>query len=1089
MKIQHNDLLSEEQLRALENFNGFTNKLGGEYARIAEVEVEISNETPFHSFENEADTSELDEEIERLKGLLRELDKELGDAYRKKDKEEITRLQDELAKNREQLDKKNAELERLKHAKVLTLGEYVRLKPGDTPKIVLYINNITSCGGNTEWLQVQTYAHEMMHAYYDHDISKPHTYTSFVEEPITELGMLDLMKKYDTQVPGIFDDAFNNVKQKQNETGCMHYGFGAYLYEKELPADYWIGIMHDAKYNALDPALLDRYKKPFARGIYPTNEQQHADWLEELLDTQAIFKSINDCDIAINELNGNDPIKVLAINRRRTRCAEKAKRVVSVTVSNKRYSNFPIYNALIDEDVKNGKAFSFSKRKTVDNTVDYLLCTYDQLALLVGYVQCGKTSTYEKIIGKSFDCGRKICVVFTKNSNLLADQTKKRLETDFYQFLNPTTYSTPLIKIEDIRSIGTLDSSYYFSDDQDVHLIIVCMKEATSLEKLRNQLKGSLAKDLPILFIDDEADFGGINYETTDGKDKLKPIADKLNEIRQITQNSSYLQVTATPSSLVLQSDVDQYERDHTTGLPVANADGKYVRISSFRPGSIFEVPTHSKYIGGDHFFGHLHENPNSMYNHIDSHIITDQDLVDLLNNSNKTNYTDSLYNAINQYLIATAIRVIQNDNTIYRSCCAVHIATDKKAQKNFKNFIDNIIKDIQNNIKSSKWSTDSFTVKAYQDFKESNNKGVSQNLISTTIPALKDIEKGVKSIIANGLTITVVNSDTTQDQYIDPATGQLKLKTKANIYIGGYILDRGITIDNLITFIYGRNPNSYNMDTVLQHARMYGARSLEDMAVTRLVTTIDLYNILKKIYELDERLRENLRQGIYGVPVTRTIKPCALSKLIFSDCHGFTSTDFVHPNGMYINSSTVSTNILKIKSTVSRWTVTDTDSDNWEYKEVSYKDAVNILKEVFDTFTAEPLTGKGPFFTNKYKKTSLNECKEMLGLNKQSINGKIQQDKVLVVIGFPKTGTHYQLSRIRKNGKFIDAPMPSGVKSDMVRAMAKKHNKAVLVLLPEAGNVNIDNYGRNVGWQGVPFYWPVIVPPLFDDNGIVFAE
>ena len=50
------------------------------------------------------------------------------------------------------------------------------------------------------------------------------------------------------------------------------------------------------------------------------------------------------------------------------------------------------------------------------------------------------------------------------------------------------------------------------------------------------------------------------------------------------------------------------------------------------------------------------------------------------------------------------------------------------------------------------------------------------------------------------------------------------------NLFIGGQILDRGITINNLIGFYYGRNPKKFQQDTVLQHSRMY-ARALNGSA------------------------------------------------------------------------------------------------------------------------------------------------------------------------------------------------------------------------------------------------------------------
>ena len=37
------------------------------------------------------------------------------------------------------------------------------------------------------------------------------------------------------------------------------------------------------------------------------------------------------------------------------------------------------------------------------------------------------------------------------------------------------------------------------------------------------------------------------------------------------------------------------------------------------------------------------------------------------------------------------------------------------------------------------------------------------------------------------------------------------KLRTPLNIFIGGQVLDRGVTLANLIGFYYGRRPNKFN--------------------------------------------------------------------------------------------------------------------------------------------------------------------------------------------------------------------------------------------------------------------------------------
>src|SRR5262249_483593 len=92
------------------------------------------------------------------------------------------------------------------------------------------------------------------------------------------------------------------------------------------------------------------------------------------------------------------------------------------------------------------------------------------------------------------------------------------------------------------------------------------------------------------------------------------------------------------------------------------------------------------------------------------------------------------------------------------------------------------------------------------------------------------------------------VNSDRDVMALVDQKTAELKLRTPFNIYVGGNILDRGITIPNLVAFYYGRNPKTMQADTVLQHSRMYGNRDRRDLSVTRFYTSRDVYNRLYTI-------------------------------------------------------------------------------------------------------------------------------------------------------------------------------------------------------------------------------------------------
>jgi len=166
-----------------------------------------------------------------------------------------------------------------------------------------------------------------------------------------------------------------------------------------------------------------------------------------------------------------------------------------------------------------------------------------------------------------------------------------------------------------------------------------------------------------------------------------------------------------------------------------------------------------------------------------------------------------------------------------------------------------------------------------------------SIELEGVTLPDEDDVRAAVVESLDSGqLMITKVNSDIDVKQLLAD-DGQLKLRTPFNIFVGGQILDRGITISNLIGFYYGRNPNRFQQDTVLQHSRMYGARSTADLAVTRFYAPQHVYQVMKRIHEFDAALREAFESGAHdgGVYFIRKdasnrVIPCSPNKLLFSD-------------------------------------------------------------------------------------------------------------------------------------------------------------------------------------------------------------
>ncbi len=120
---------------------------------------------------------------------------------------------------------------------------------------------------------------------------------------------------------------------------------------------------------------------------------------------------------------------------------------------------------------------------------------------------------------------------------------------------------------------------------------------------------------------------------------------------------------------------------------------------------------------------------------------------------------------------------------------------------------------------------------KSYNDLIKSINLTRSfYKIDSLPVPTIDEAISSVKDALAREmLLVQKVNSDEDVKSLLDDS-GQLRLRTPLNIFIGGQILDRGITIKNMISFYYGRNPKRFQQDTVLQHSRMYGARTKEDL-------------------------------------------------------------------------------------------------------------------------------------------------------------------------------------------------------------------------------------------------------------------
>lgn len=196
--------------------------------------------------------------------------------------------------------------------------------------------------------------------------------------------------------------------------------------------------------------------------------------------------------------------------------------------------------------------------------------TSHEIGLLFGNVQSGKTGQMFGIICKAADLGFPAFVLLTTDNVVLQQQTLKRVKDD----------------LEGFCICGENDSGLFIENSLVKPAIIVLKKNARVLRLWANVLNSTgFMKGNPLFIVDDEADAASLN--TLVNRNGQSSINKYLDSIKNGASSSLYLQVTATPQAILLQT----------------LASGWHPYFSYyFQPGD--------GYLGGDFFFPSSGEKP-----------------------------------------------------------------------------------------------------------------------------------------------------------------------------------------------------------------------------------------------------------------------------------------------------------------------------------------------------------------------------------------------------------------------------------------------------------------------------------------------
>jgi hypothetical protein len=676
----------------------------------------------------------------------------------------------------------------------------------------------------------------------------------------------------------------------------------------------------------------------------------------------------------------------------------------------------------------------------VEQTVDQLNSAEDprRPGMLLGKIQSGKTRAFLGIIARAFDKDFDLAIVLTKGTRTLATQTVKRIGRDFKDFINNDEITLfDIMSAPDDLTRSELKRKF----------IIVAKKEHNNLSRIKLLLDAYPAiKTRRALLIDDEADMASVRFTKKKGKDTIDQgtIANQMDDLRKDLPGMAFLQVTATPYALYLQPE-DYEDSPRGSGLFLPK-----------RPAFTELVPIHDAYVGGDDYFGDHGPDDPRFYLHVR---VEDREHDALRSGDGRTIREDRLWTSENiralrlglvTFLLAVAIRRAQQvelELPLQKYSMIIHNDTQRAAHDWQWETVDKLKVAFEVAADSGDPRLKSLFDEAYA------NLGKSVRADGGHLPTSAQAYSTLLQLIQDGeLNIQRVNSDVQLEPLLDPETAELRLRTKANVFIGGSILDRGITVPNLLAFYYGRNPKRMQADTVLQHSRMYGARPKADLAVTRFYTSAGVYSRLRQINTLETALREAFESGAHDGGVVfihgdarRGIIPCSPSKISLSDVVAVRPNDILLPQNF---DTVAATNLKKFTATIDRIVPKDAIGSK-KFCEISADDALAIIAASEAALEIDP--GEG-FDWDAFR--------GLLNYYSGKVDGKI--------LMLAEEGRRLSKSSGDRSGLSILGTLE-------LRTIVREPTRQapLLILLKQEGGPALD-------WRAGPFWWPMLaVPPL----------
>lgn len=529
--------------------------------------------------------------------------------------------------------------------------------------------------------------------------------------------------------------------------------------------------------------------------------------------------------------------------------------------------------------------------KSIGNPTDMLLnaiadpnrtVAQEKRAMVVGYVQSGKTANYIGLINKALDAGYKYIIVLAGIHNNLRSQTQSRIDEEVlgYETSSEARQKQRERAEKNRIGVGTLynagfvqtltfrDESGDFSKKNsswdthpDVPTIIVTKKIKSTLTNLIENIESKqvvkqdenghfvMPAKYPLLLIDDEADQASVNtgYDYDDDGNiideyDVKTINRLIRNLLNHFECKSYVGYTATPyANIFIPND-----------LAVASED---LGNDLFPADCIISLPKPYRYIGANEFFGYGNEDEEPKPMPL-VRKIKDEDFIDVKKKV-VGELPDSLKKAMKCFLISIAIRNCRGE--LYKpNTMLIHVARIKNMHKQLERKVSEYFFD---ELQSMIIDGDSETKAELYDLIREEYLPISEKM-RKDFPRYMENAYDVDEDEIYGEIVRLMNEDRVKVNVINgDSKDVLCYKDHEGeeynvIAIGGDKFSRGLTLEGLSISYFTRESKYY--DTLMQMGRWFGFRP-KYADLCRVFITDTIYRWFARIAFATDNLRNQI--------------------------------------------------------------------------------------------------------------------------------------------------------------------------------------------------------------------------------------